>query len=79
VAADGRGFAIEVAVTAAPVEGAANAAILALLAEILGRPKRSLRITHGETGRVKLVEVDGLDPAAAEARIAAAVADRRGT
>ncbi len=53
--------ALKVALTAPPVEGAANAALIALLAKALGVPKRAVRIASGETGRVKRVEVEGVD------------------
>ena len=46
--------------TAPPVDGAANRALIALLAESLDVPKRDVTITRGERGRDKLVAVDGL-------------------
>ena len=48
-------------VTAPPVEGRANEALLRLLAEALGVPKSSLRIVRGQRSREKLVAVEGLD------------------
>jgi uncharacterized protein YggU (UPF0235/DUF167 family) len=51
-------------VAAAAADGAANAAVLALLAKALGRPKSALRLARGETARVKQIEVQGLDEAA---------------
>lgn len=48
-----------VAVTAPPVDGKANAAVVAALANAFGVPKRSVTIVRGETGRSKLVEIDG--------------------
>lgn len=56
---------------AAAAEGAANAAVTALLAKTLGRPRSAVRILRGETARVKQVEVDGLDEAEAWARLGA--------
>jgi uncharacterized protein YggU (UPF0235/DUF167 family) len=50
-------------VAAAAAEGAANAAVLALLAKALGRPKSALRLVRGETARLKQIEIDGLDEA----------------
>lgn len=61
--ADGRPF-LKLRVSAPPAEGAANAAVLAYLAKALRRPKSSLRIASGATARVKLVEAEGLEPAA---------------
>lgn len=55
--------ALKVALTAPPVEGAANAALIALLAKALGVPKRSVRIVSGESSRQKRVEVEGVDAA----------------
>ena len=53
---------LKLRVSAAAAEGAANAAVIALLAKALKRPKSSIRITSGETARVKRVEVDGVGP-----------------
>jgi uncharacterized protein (TIGR00251 family) len=64
---DGRPV-LKVKVAAAAVDGAANAALVALLAKALGRTKSAVRIVSGETARLKLVEVEG----AAAADLAAA-------
>lgn len=45
---------------APPVDGAANDALIALLAERLALPKRALRIVHGGTSRQKVVEIEGM-------------------
>ncbi|QBD81330.1 DUF167 domain-containing protein [Ktedonosporobacter rubrisoli] len=55
--------------TAAPVDGAANAALLALLAERLALPRRSIRLVHGATGRQKVVSLEGLSPEEVEQRV----------
>lgn len=55
-----------VRVTAPPVEGAANEAVIAALAEALGIPRREVRLEAGARGRSKLVSV----PEAARARLA---------
>jgi uncharacterized protein YggU (UPF0235/DUF167 family) len=55
---------LKVRVAAAAADGAANAAVLALLAKTLGRPKSALAILRGETARVKQIEIEGLDEAA---------------
>jgi uncharacterized protein len=57
--ADGRAY-LKVRVAAPPVEGAANAALIAFLAKALGRPRSSLHIVSGETARLKLVEIADL-------------------
>ena len=54
-----------VKLTDPPVEGRANKALIALLAEKLGVPKRSIEITGGKTSRTKTVRVHGVSEAAA--------------
>lgn len=61
--ADGRPY-LKVRVSAPPVEGEANAALTVLLAKALGVSKSSVRIAAGQTGRLKSVEIEGLDAAA---------------
>ena len=60
---DGRPY-LKVRVSAPPVEGEANAALTVLLAKTLGVSKSSVRIAAGQTGRLKSVEIEGLDAAA---------------
>ena len=50
-------------VRAVPEDGAANKALIALLAKQFGRPKSALTLVSGATSRVKQVRVSG-DPAA---------------
>lgn len=47
-------------VSAPAVEGAANNALVRLLADELGVARRDIRIVAGATGRRKLVVVDGM-------------------
>lgn len=49
-----------VRVTAPPVDSAANAAVIDLLARTLDRPKRAITIARGDTSRTKQVDVEGL-------------------
>jgi hypothetical protein len=49
-------------VAAPPVDGAANEALLRLLAEELRVPRRDVRLVAGAGGRTKTVVVDGLGP-----------------
>ena len=63
---EGRPY-LKVRVSAPPSDGAANAAVVALLAKTLKRPKSTLRIVSGESARLKLLEIDGLDEPAAHA------------
>jgi uncharacterized protein len=51
---------LKVHLTAPPVEGAANEALIALLAEQLDLPKRAISIMRGATSRQKTVEISGL-------------------
>lgn len=62
-AVTGSAAAIKVALTAPPVEGEANAALLALLAKRAGVPKSALRLVSGEKSREKAVFVPGKSPA----------------
>lgn len=55
------GDALRVRLAAPPVDGAANEALVRLLAELLGVPRRAVRIEGGHASRGKLVEVDGVD------------------
>jgi uncharacterized protein (TIGR00251 family) len=64
-----RDGAILIRLAAAPVDGAANAALIELLAERLGIPKRDITIASGETSRSKRVRIAGIDRAAAMARL----------
>lgn len=66
-----RGDALLVRLAAAPVDGAANDALLTLLADVLGCPRRSLSIISGERSRDKRVAVQGLSRAEIDARLSA--------
>lgn len=65
------GDALKVQVTAPPVEGAANAAVLAVVAGWLGVPRGSVAMLTGRTGRSKVVEIATADPAGLAARVEA--------
>ena len=52
--------ALLVRVNAPPVEGAANAELVDLLARFLGVPKRAVTIVAGERSRLKRVRVAGV-------------------
>jgi hypothetical protein len=56
------GKAIKVAVTAAPEDGKANAAVIALLAKEWGVAKSAISVVSGATDRRKLVEIRGPSP-----------------
>ena len=61
------GTALKVRLHAPPVDGAANDALVALLAERLELPARAIRIVTGATSRAKTVEIDGTTEAAVRA------------
>lgn len=63
------GGALRVRVTAPPLEGRANQAVVALLAERLRVPKSSIKIASGERSPLKTVEVAGLAAAAVHERL----------
>jgi uncharacterized protein (TIGR00251 family) len=58
-----------VRLAAPPVEGAANQALIALLAESFDVPKRSIRLVSGERSRTKRVEIGGVAPEVLEERL----------
>ena len=51
---------LKVRLTAPPVNGAANRALVKLLAKKLGVARGAVTVVRGETSRNKLVEIDGL-------------------
>src|SRR5438094_816513 len=57
-------------VAAPPVEGAANAAVVALVAKALGVAPSTVRVVGGERGRDKRVRVAGLTDADVRTRLA---------
>lgn len=54
---DGR---LKVQLAAPPVDGAANDALVALFVEVLELPRRQVGISAGQTGRRKVVRVEGV-------------------
>jgi uncharacterized protein (TIGR00251 family) len=54
-----RGGRLCVRVTAPPVDGAANVAVVDALAEAFGIPRRMLSVTAGATSRQKTIEIAG--------------------
>lgn len=62
------GETIKVRLMAPPVDGAANEALLKVLAERLDLPKHALHIVQGATGRLKVIQIEER-PGLAEADI----------
>ena len=58
--ADGRPY-LKARVSAPPVDGEANAALIKLIAKRLGVAKSAISIESGETARVKLLAIAGMD------------------
>jgi uncharacterized protein (TIGR00251 family) len=56
-----RAGAILIRLAAPPVDGAANDALVAFLAESLGLPRRNVTIVSGDRSRDKRVQITGLD------------------
>jgi uncharacterized protein (TIGR00251 family) len=54
------GEALKLALTAPPVEGRANQACIAFLAEVLNVARSSITIASGESSRNKVIRVAGL-------------------
>jgi uncharacterized protein YggU (UPF0235/DUF167 family) len=75
-AAGTRGDALLVRLAAAPVDGAANDALIAWLASIFDRPKRYVTMVSGHTARDKRIAVAGLSAAQATARLSAILPEK---
>ncbi len=58
----GRPF-LKVRVAAPPIEGAANAALEALLAKTLGLSRSAVSVARGASARIKQVEIEGREMA----------------
>ena len=64
-----RGDALLVRLAAAPVDGAANDALVALLADTFDRPRCDITLISGHTSRDKRVAIAGLSEAQVAARL----------
>ena len=64
------GAALKVRLQAPPVDGAANEALVRLLADRLGVSWRSVRVVAGATSRAKTVEIEGTTEHAVRALVA---------
>jgi len=65
------GNALKLALTAPPVEGRANQAVIEFFAELFAIPRSSVTIASGDTSRNKIVRISGLSRAAVEERLSA--------
>ncbi|MEX2143092.1 MAG: DUF167 domain-containing protein [Anaerolineales bacterium] len=60
---------VKIRLTAPPLEGKANEALIEFLAKVLDVPRTRIEIIAGETGRDKLVSILDMESAEAQARI----------
>ncbi len=65
------GEAIKVRLTAPPVEGAANQALVEFIAELLRVRKAQIEIVAGQSSRDKTLCISGVDEAEVRARLCA--------
>ena len=65
------GDALKIALTAPPVEGRANQAVIELLAEVLRVPRGSVSIAAGQSSRNKVIRVSGVTAAMVGERLRA--------
>ncbi len=60
---------VKIRITAAPVDGQANAALIEFLSSVLNVPKSRLEIVAGQTGKDKIVAVEGMSSKDVQARV----------
>ena len=65
------GDVLKLALTAPPVEGRANEACIAFVAQLLNVPRSSVTIAAGESSRQKLIRVAGVRAAQVEEKLRA--------
>jgi uncharacterized protein (TIGR00251 family) len=64
------GEAYKLDIAAAPVDGKANEECVGFFAELAGVARSRVRIISGLTGRIKLVEVEGIEEEELKKRLA---------
>jgi uncharacterized protein len=64
------GDALKLALTAPPVEGKANQAVIEFFADLFAIPRSSVTIASGETSRNKIVRIASVSKPAAEQKLA---------
>jgi uncharacterized protein (TIGR00251 family) len=64
----------KVAVSAPPLDGRANDAVVELVSELLGVRRAQVKLVRGASARSKVVEVEGVSADAVETRLAKALA-----
>ena len=63
------GDALKLALTAPPIEGRANEAVIAFFAELLNVPRSSVTITAGQSSRNKVIRIAGVTALQVEQRL----------
>jgi uncharacterized protein len=66
------GDALKLALTAPPVEGRANQAVIEFFAEFFEIPRSSVSIASGETSRNKVIRISGISAQHVRERLAVA-------
>jgi uncharacterized protein (TIGR00251 family) len=69
------GDALKLSLTAPPVEGRANQAVIEFFADLFQIPRSSVTIASGAAGRNKVVRIAGMNRAAIEQRLMAILAE----
>src|SRR4030088_3185434 len=64
------GDALKLAITAPPVEGKANQAVIEFFADLFAIPRSSVTIASGETSRNKVLRIAGMSKSLAEQKLA---------
>jgi hypothetical protein len=64
------GDALKLALTAPPVEGKANQAVIEFFADLFAIPRSSVTIASGETSRNKVIRITGVSKPVAEHTLA---------
>jgi hypothetical protein len=64
---------LKLAVAAAPEGGRANAAVVELMAGVLGVPRGRVTVARGASSRVKTLAIEGIDEAEVRRRVDAAL------
>jgi uncharacterized protein (TIGR00251 family) len=64
------GYAVKLALTAPPVDGKANQAVIEFFADLFDIPRSSVTIASGESSRNKVVRVAGLNKRTVEEGLA---------
>jgi hypothetical protein len=66
------GDTLKISLTAPPVDGKANEAVIEFFADIFKIPRSSVTIASGETSRLKVIRISGTNKMAVEQRLAEA-------